>query len=108
MLLAIALFSSIGGFLFGYDLGVIAGALLSLRRDVPMSDAVVALVVAAAKVGAVVGAILGGAVMLDRGRKPAMRVASQRSSASHHSTAFRSPSKASSWAAGYLCSGARR
>ena len=76
MLLAIALFSSIGGFLLGYDLGVIAGALLSLRRDVPMSDAVVALVVAAAKVGAVVGAILGGAVMLDRGRKPAMRVAS--------------------------------
>ncbi len=45
---------SIGGILYGYDMGVISGALLFITHSIPMSDT---------KVGLIVGAVLGGALL---------------------------------------------
>ena len=68
MLFLVVAFAGLGGFMFGYDLGVIAGALLYMG----LRDADASLVVAAAKFGAVCGTFVGGALMQEFGRRPAM------------------------------------
>lgn len=45
---------SVGGILYGYDMGVISGALLFIKNTIPMSDA---------QVGVIVGAVLGGGLL---------------------------------------------
>ena len=57
--------AAVGGFLFGYDIGVISGALLSIERDFQTSDFVAELITAGVLVGAMIGAGLGG-VLADR------------------------------------------
>ena len=74
-MLAASLFASLAGFLFGYDLGLIGGALGELREAFGASDAALGAVVAGAKVGSVFGAFLGGGVMWARGRRSAMGAA---------------------------------
>ena len=59
-MLAASLFASLAGFLFGYDLGLIGGALGELREAFDASDAALGAVVAGAKVGSVFGAFVGG------------------------------------------------
>ena len=68
-MLLVASFSALAGFLFGYDLGLMGGALLAIRdADPAMSDGGAELVVSAAKLGAFFGTFLGGALMLHYGR----------------------------------------
>ncbi len=43
--------SGLGGILYGYDIGVISGALLFIRKTIPMNDF---------QIGIIVGAVLGG------------------------------------------------
>ena len=74
-MLAASLFASLAGFLFGYDLGLIGGALGELREAFGASDAALGAVVAGAKVGSVFGAFVGGGVMWARGRRAAMGAA---------------------------------
>src|SRR5262249_3825150 len=50
----IACLISIGGILYGYDIGVISGALLFIKNSIPMTDI---------QVGAIVGAVLGGGLV---------------------------------------------
>jgi SP family galactose:H+ symporter-like MFS transporter len=57
--------ASLGGMLFGYDTGVISGALLFVRKEFSLSSTMQELVVSAVLVGAVIGAIAGG-TMADR------------------------------------------
>lgn len=45
---------SIGGILYGYDIGVISGALLFIQHSIPMNDT---------QVGVIVGAVLGGGLI---------------------------------------------
>lgn len=52
--------SALAGLLFGYDTGVISGAILFVRSDFSLSDFQEEVVVAAVLVGAVIGAIVGG------------------------------------------------
>ena len=54
------LFSIIGGFLFGYDMGVIAGALLELEKDFNLDVMKKELVVSVTVVTAALGALCGG------------------------------------------------
>lgn len=49
--------TAIGGFLFGYDTGVISGALLFIKKDFALSPFMQGVVVSAILVGAIIGAI---------------------------------------------------
>src|SRR4051812_9458850 len=58
----VAVITAIGGFLFGYDTGVISGALLYIEKDFSLSPFVEGVVVSAILVGAILGALVGGPV----------------------------------------------
>ncbi|KAK9835166.1 hypothetical protein WJX81_002425 [Elliptochloris bilobata] len=72
MLLRVSLFAALGGFLYGYDMGLIGGALVDIRRDFNTSEGQDELIVGATKVGAVFGTFLGGALMVHYGRRVAI------------------------------------
>jgi sugar porter (SP) family MFS transporter len=55
-----ALFAALGGLLFGYDTGVISGALIFIKREFGLTTAAEEIVVSGVLLGATVGAILGG------------------------------------------------
>eukprot|EP00891_Asterochloris_glomerata_P006599 jgi/Astpho2/6599/fgenesh1_pm.00101_%23_4_t len=69
MLFWVASFAALGGFLYGYDLALIGGALGHIRAEFHLSEVMVEMVVGAAKIGAVFGTFLGGAMMLYYGRR---------------------------------------
>ncbi len=55
-----AVISALGGLLFGYDTGVISGAILFVKQDFLLSSISEELVVSAVLFGAIIGAIFGG------------------------------------------------
>jgi sugar porter (SP) family MFS transporter len=66
-----AAITATGGLLFGYDTGVISGALLFIRQDfAPLSPFVEGIIVSTLLVGAVVGALSGGPLSDRAGRRP--------------------------------------
>src|SRR5438309_7628278 len=60
-----ALFAALGGLLFGYDTGVISGALIFIKRDFHLITIAEEIVVSGVLLGATIGAIIGGR-MADR------------------------------------------
>lgn len=60
----LAAFSALGGFLFGYDTGVISGAMLLLKRELELSalwqEMLISSTVAAAALSALLGGFLNG------------------------------------------------
>jgi sugar porter (SP) family MFS transporter len=58
--LRISLLAALGGLLFGYDTGVISGALLYVKKDLDAGDVAQSWIVAGLLAGAVVGALCGG------------------------------------------------
>ncbi|KAL4563464.1 hypothetical protein LXL04_027507 [Taraxacum kok-saghyz] len=76
--LRLAFSAGIGGLLFGYDTGVISGALLYIRDDFEAVDKKTVLqesIVSMALAGAIVGAAIGGWLNDRKGRKFALLVA---------------------------------
>ncbi|ESO89990.1 hypothetical protein LOTGIDRAFT_77976, partial [Lottia gigantea] len=69
-------FAALGGFLFGYDTGVISGAIILLRNTYNLSsvwqEAVVSVTVGAAAIFALIGGYLNDKM----GRRPVIMVAS--------------------------------
>ena len=55
-----ALFAALGGLLFGYDTGVISGALIFIKRQFGLTTAAEEIVVSGVLLGATIGAIVGG------------------------------------------------
>ena len=70
----VAAFAAIGGLLFGYDTGVMSGALLYISPEFGMSAAEEGRVTAMLLVGAAIGALLGGRVADWRGRRMTLLV----------------------------------
>jgi MFS transporter, SP family, galactose:H+ symporter len=71
-----AAIAGLGGLLFGYDTGVIAGALLFIKPDFNLGSFEAGLVVAAVPIGAVFGAAISGRLSDGWGRREAILVAS--------------------------------
>lgn len=67
--------AAVGGFLFGYDIGVISGALLSIEHEFDTSDFVAELITAGVLVGAMIGAAMGGVLADQLGRRRSNMVA---------------------------------
>lgn len=80
--------AALGGLLFGYDTGVISGAILFIARQFHLSSTMEEIVVSAVLVGAVVGASLGGALTDKFGRRSLIIVAGVIFVASSLGTAF--------------------
>ena len=57
-----ALISALGGLLFGYDTGVISGAILFIKEQFVLSPGIEELVVSAVLIGALIGAAFGGPI----------------------------------------------
>ncbi|HEU4739653.1 MAG TPA: sugar porter family MFS transporter [Solirubrobacterales bacterium] len=64
-----AAIAGLGGLLFGYDTGVIAGALLFIKTDFDLGSFAQGLVVAAVPIGAVAGAAIAGPAADTYGRR---------------------------------------
>ncbi|KAG0289042.1 myo-inositol transporter [Dissophora globulifera] len=61
---------AIGGFLFGYDTGVIAGALLPIKEEFGLTSQQQEFIVGGTTLGAILGGLLAGALSDLIGRKP--------------------------------------
>jgi sugar porter (SP) family MFS transporter len=57
---AISLLVGMGGILYGYDIGVVSGALLFMRKSIAMTDAQLGFIVGAVLAGGLVGTLLAG------------------------------------------------
>src|SRR4051812_18539030 len=75
-LIKLTVISTLGGLLFGYDTGVISGALPFIKEDLQLSTVQEATVVSSLLFGAMFGALIGGKLADALGRKGALRVCS--------------------------------
>ena len=66
----LTVFAAIGGFLFGYDTGVISGAMILIKQEFNLSSFWQELIVSATIGAAILGALLGGFLNQRLGRKP--------------------------------------
>jgi SP family galactose:H+ symporter-like MFS transporter len=71
----IALISGFSGMLFGYDTGVISGAILFIKQDFALVSFMQELVVSAVLIGAIIGAFMGGSLADRYGRRKMIIVA---------------------------------
>ncbi|MDJ0651980.1 MAG: sugar porter family MFS transporter [Simkaniaceae bacterium] len=69
ILAVICCVTAIGGFLFGYDTGVISGAILYIKQEYTLSIIQEELIISMVSLGAILGAILGGPLCDRLGRK---------------------------------------
>lgn len=72
----VAVFSALGGFLFGYDTGVVSGAMLLLKRQLSLDALWQELLVSSTVGAAAVSALAGGALNGVCGRRAAILLAS--------------------------------
>uniref|UniRef100_A0A8C6YCM2 Proton myo-inositol cotransporter n=1 Tax=Naja naja TaxID=35670 RepID=A0A8C6YCM2_NAJNA len=72
----VAAFSALGGFLFGYDTGVVSGALLLLKKELRLDAAWQELLVSGTVGAAALAALLGGALNGWWGRRACILLAS--------------------------------
>jgi SP family galactose:H+ symporter-like MFS transporter len=80
--------AALGGLLFGYDTGVISGAILFIKNQFSLSATMEEIVVSAVLVGAVIGAAAGGVLTNRFGRRKLIILAGMIFTASALGTAF--------------------
>lgn len=66
---AVSAVSALGGLLFGYDTGIISGALLHLREDLGLTSREQEMVVSVILLGAMAGALVSGRLAARHGRR---------------------------------------
>jgi len=64
-----AAISALGGMLFGYDIGVISGAILFIKKQFSLSSSMEEIVVSSVLLGSLIGAAAGGALADRLGRR---------------------------------------
>ena len=72
----LSLIASLSGLLFGYDTGVVSGAIIFIRSDMDLSDFQVEIVVASTVLSAAFSALGGGTLLDTIGRKKTLVIAS--------------------------------
>jgi len=72
----VTLLSAIGGLLFGYDTGIISGAMLLIRKDFDLGRQQQEMVVASAIGGAIGGAVISSVMTSNMGRKATIIISS--------------------------------
>lgn len=70
------MFASIGGFLFGYDTGVISGAMIPIKRQFRFTSEMQEVVVSITIVGAIIGSLSSGYLNYRLGRRRVLLLAS--------------------------------
>ncbi len=73
---AVSMLVGVGGVLYGYDIGVVSGALLFINKAIPMSSAEMGVVVGAVLGGGLVGTLLAGPLADSYGRRFMIAVSS--------------------------------
>ena len=73
-LIKLTVISTLGGLLFGYDTGVISGALLFIGKDLGLSQTEQTFVVTSLLFGAIIGSQIGGRMADAIGRRNSMRI----------------------------------
>jgi len=76
----VSLIAGLGGILYGYDMGIIAAALIFVRSTFNLSTQMQEIVVSVVLVGAMLGAIYGGAIADRIGRRNTLLWAAESSS----------------------------
>lgn len=71
----IYIFGALGGLLFGYDTGVISGAILFIKSDLNLNSWAEGIVVSSILVGAMIGAAASGALSDQYGRRKTIMIA---------------------------------
>ncbi len=75
-ILVLTFFAALGGFLFGYDTGVVSGAMLLIRKTFNLSSTWVEVIVSATIAAAAVASIVTGFLCDWLGRRPVLILAS--------------------------------
>jgi sugar porter (SP) family MFS transporter len=68
----ISLVAAIGGFLFGYDISIISGAIIFMKQEFHLEGASLGFVMSSAQIGCVFGAVFGGKISDFLGRKKSL------------------------------------
>ncbi len=69
MVFIMAIVAATGGLLFGFDTGVVSGAIPFLQKDFGIADSSVELITTAGLIGAIIGAFIGGKITDRIGRR---------------------------------------
>lgn len=73
--LGMAILVGVGGILYGYDIGVVSGALLFIHKSIPMTDTQTGIVVGAVLGGGLLGTLVAGPLADQIGRRMMIMVA---------------------------------
>lgn len=68
----VSLVAAVGGFLFGYDISIISGAIIFMKQEFNLTGASLGFVMSSAQIGCVFGALLGGTICDLFGRRKAL------------------------------------
>lgn len=75
-IIILTLISALGGFLFGYDTGVVSGAMIPIRETFHLSPTLVELIISVTIAAAAISALLSGFICDRIGRRPTLIIAS--------------------------------
>ena len=72
--IVMAIVAAMGGRLFGFDTGVISGAIPFLQQDFALTNGTIEFITTAGLIGAIIGALIGGSVTDNLGRRKVLLI----------------------------------